>query len=390
MIPPPPPASMIRSLLFPAAIAGVVALAVAQPQLFLRWAGLETSVLIVPLIQVIMFGMGATLSLADFTRVARMPVPILIGFLLQYTVMPLLGCTFAHLFIANPEIAAGVILVGSVAGGVASNVVTYLAGGNVPLSVTMTLCSTLAGPFATPFLMKLLAGRMIPIHVGEMMLSILNMIVLPIVIGLATHGILRGRAAWTRRPLPLLALASLLSIALGLCLTPSLRGSLPDAVRIGLLLGFAFMVLMILAKVVLELGLRRTGSWFERVLPPLSMAGIAVIIGVITARARPQLLDMGLALLAVAVLHNLCGYLLGYWGARACRLGESDCRTIAIEVGMQNSGMAAGLAMTVLKSPAAALAAVVFGPWMNLSGALLASWWKQRPTRPNHAHAQLV
>lgn len=370
---------MIRPFLFPAAIGAVVAWAVAAPSWFLRWGSLETSTLIVPLIQVIMFGMGATLSLEDFTRVARMPVPILIGFVLQYTVMPSLGWFLARTFAPDPEVAAGIILVGSVAGGVASNVVTYLARGDVPLSVTMTLCSTLAGPFATPLLMKLLAGRLVPIDVGDMMLSILNMIVLPVVVGLATHGALRGPWAWNRRG-PVLGVLAAFSAALAAaCLAEPVRPLLPAPVRLGLLLGFAFMSCMVVAKLVIELGLHRSPAWFDRVLPPVSMLGICLIIGIITARARPQLLTLGWAVFGAAVLHNTFGYLLGYWGARACRQSETACRTIAIEVGMQNAGMAAGIAMSVLHSPASGLAAVVFGPWMNISGALLAAWWKHRP-----------
>jgi BASS family bile acid:Na+ symporter len=100
---------------------------------------------------------------------------------------------------------------------------------------------------------------------------------------------------------------------------------------------------------------------------------------VITARSSDDLRRVGPALLAATAVHNLIGYLLGYWGARALRLSVVDARTVAVEVGMQNGGMASGLAMNTLHSAKAALAAAIFGPWQNISGSILASWWRCRP-----------
>jgi BASS family bile acid:Na+ symporter len=111
------------------------------------------------------------------------------------------------------------------------------------------------------------------------------------------------------------------------------------------------------------------------------MAGICFIIAIITARSRNELLTSGIWLILAAMLHNGIGYLLGYLGARAARLKEVDCRTVAIEVGMQNGGMATGIAMNVLQSAKAALAPAIFGPWMNISGSVLASFWRRKPTR---------
>ena len=117
----------------------------------------------------------------------------------------------------------------------------------------------------------------------------------------------------------------------------------------------------------------------DKTLPLVSMAGICFIIAIIAARSRDRLLAVGPALLIAAMLHNAIGYVLGYWLARAARLDESACRTVAVEVGMQNGGMATGLAMSVLKSADAALAPAIFGTWMNISGSVLASWWRRRP-----------
>ncbi len=163
------------------------------PGLFLEVGGFKLSILIVPLIQIIMFGMGSTLSLKDFSRALKMPKAVGLGMLMQFTIMPVSGWVIATLFGFDPEIAAGIILIGSCSGGAASNVMVYLSKGNVALSVTMTACSTIAAPFATPFAMKLLAGRLIEINVWSMMLSIVNLIILPIVGGLVAHYLLHSQ-----------------------------------------------------------------------------------------------------------------------------------------------------------------------------------------------------
>jgi BASS family bile acid:Na+ symporter len=117
----------------------------------------------------------------------------------------------------------------------------------------------------------------------------------------------------------------------------------------------------------------------DRVLPIISMSAICFIIGIITSRSRNQLMNVGLALIGAAIIHNFVGYVLGYWLARAAQLDKVTSRTVAIEVGMQNAGMASGLAMGVLQSAEAALAPAIFGPWMNISGALLATYWRRKP-----------
>ncbi len=302
-------------LTFTTAVATCVAAALCFPWLFLTVGDYRLTNLIVPLIQIIMFGMGTTLSVADFSRVLVMPRGVLVGMLLQFGVMPITGFALASIFGFTGEIAAGVVLVGAAPGGVASNVMTYLAGGNVALSVTMTAFSTLLSPLLTPLAMQYLAGRFVPIDMWAMMLSILNMIILPIVAGLVFNRLLRDQ------------------------------------------------------------------RWMPRVLPFVSMAAICIIITIITASSRDQLLAVALTLLAVVVLHNAIGFVLGYWGARAAGLNESDSRTASIEVGLQNAGMASGLAISVLHSTDAGLAAAVFGPWMNASGSVLASYWRQRPPR---------
>ena len=307
-----------QGLAFSLWVGAFVVAAMFYPETFRRWGDFELKTLIVPLIQLIMFGMGTMLNLGDFARVMRMPRAVLIGIALQFGVMPLSGAALAATFGFRGEIAAGVVLIGSCPGGVASNVMTYLSRGNVALSVTMTACSTLVSPLLTPLMMRLLAGQYIEIDFLQMMVTILQIIIVPITAGLVANALLR------------------------------------------------------------RFGLR--GPWLDRLLSLIAMAGICYIIAIITALSRDQLLAVGLALIAAAVLHNAAGYLLGYWGARLAGLDESSRRTVAIEVGLQNGGMASGLAINVLGSSDAALASAVFGPWMNISGSLLASWWRGRPT----------
>lgn len=371
---------VLKPLAFPAWVLTFVAASMAWPKAFGTWFGFDLRHLIVPLVQVIMFGMGTKLSAADFGRIIVMPWPVCIGLLLQFTVMPLAGFAIAHLFGFPAEIAAGVILIGSVSSGVASNLITYLSGANVALAVTITACSTLLSPVATPFLMKTLAGRLVAIDFGQMMLEILNMVIVPVVSGLIANRILYGERSWSNRAGSLGAISAgsaLLTAAILLLPTSGLGAA--ATMRNGFLLGVILIGLVALTKLIVSVWLRHPNTWMDRVLPLVSMVGICVIIAIITSRSQEKLLSVGAALMLAAVLHNAIGYLLGYWLARAARLDEVSCRTIAIEVGMQNGGMASGLAMGVLKSADAALAPAIFGPWMNISGALLASWWRKRP-----------
>jgi BASS family bile acid:Na+ symporter len=360
-----------------------VTVSMLRPAAFRSWFGTDLKILIVPLIQIITFGVGTTLSGRDFRNVLAMPGPILLGIFLQFTIMPLVGYAIAMTFGFPPEVAAGIILIGSVSSGVASNVMTYLAGGNLPLSVTITSGTTLLSPFVTPFWMKTLAGRLIPIDVTAMMMSIFNMIIIPILAGLAAHAILYGRRRWMRSAAPLaLAAAAFLAAAAGVFSVPSGRWGVLSPLRGGLILGFLLLALSVLAKLVITILFKGPERWMDKALPVVSMASICLIIAVITAQSRDQLLSVGPLLILAAVVHNGTGYGLGYWSARLARLDESACRAVAMEVGMQNGGMASGLAIDVLKSTSAALAPAIFGPWMNVSGSLLAGWWRRRPVKP--------
>jgi len=388
---------LLKSFAFTVWVFAFVTASMVYPGAFMSWFGFDLDILIVPLIQIIMFGMGTTLSVADFGRVFRMPWPVFVGFTLQFSVMPLTGLALAKAFNFDAEVAAGVVLIGSCPGGVASNLMTYLAGGNVALSVTMTSCSTLVSPVMTPFLMDKLAGQFIEIQFLKMMFGIINMIIVPIVAGLIANRILysRHKAFHLAGTLALIAAACILLAAGVGFFAPTAVFTYGSASlqKDGFVVGLLLIGVVALAKLVISVWLKGPETWMDKALPIVSMAGICYIIAIITARSRDDLITVGAYLIGASIIHNFVGYILGYWLARAGRLDESSCRTVAFEVGMQNGGMASGLAMNVLKSAPAALAPAIFGPWMNVSGSVLATWWHRKPVSKNpdaQHHAKLV
>jgi BASS family bile acid:Na+ symporter len=314
-------ASFLKGQAFGLAILACAAVAFAFPSAFKEWGGVKLLTLVVPAIQIIMFGMGTTLSPDDFLRVAKRPWAVATGVFLQFLVMPLVGYLLAKGFGFSGELAAGCVLVGSVAGGTASNVIAFLAKADVALSVTMTCCSTLLSPFVTPLAMKVLAGRFVEIDTMGMMIEILKVVVVPIAAGALVHRLLKRQF---------------------------------DAHK----------------------------ALCDRVLSVLSMTGICFTILALTAPSRDTFASAGLAIVVAAIVHNTIGYVSGYWLTRLvgrfAHMGEAEARTVAIEVGMQNGGMAGALSVSVLNSPVAALPANVFSIWMNFSGSVLANWWSRR------------
>lgn len=298
---------------FTLAVFASVTFAMFYPGVLDTVGGFELTLLIVPLIQIIMFGMGASLSVEDFAGVMKMPKGVLVGLVCQFSIMPLVGLSLATVFGFSNEIAAGVVLIGSAPSGVASNVMAYIAGANLALSVTLTAVATLLAPVMTPFLMEMLAGQFVPIDFVEMMWSIIEMVIVPVVLGLLFNRYFHGKA-----------------------------------------------------------------QWLDDIMPVISMTAITVIIAIITAAGRDDLLAIGALLVAAAIVHNAAGYVFGYWGCRLLGMDETDCRTISIEVGMQNGGLASGIAMEMGKVATVGLAPAVFGPWMNITGSGLANWWRRQ------------
>lgn len=264
-------------------------------------------------LMVIMFGMGLTLTLPDFAVVARRPWPIILGVLLQFIVMPLSALFVTWAFHLDPALAVGVILVGCAPGGTASNVVAYLAKGDVALSVAMTSVSTLLSPLVTPILTKYLAGQYMPVDAPAMAKSIMMIVFIPVVLGLIV-----------RRLMP------------------------------------RFVATLLPA------------------LPWMSVLGISYAVLGLVGASSERILSGGLLVLAVVIVHNALGLSLGYGFARISGVGESAARTTAIEVGMQNSGLAAGLGAQYF-TPEAAVPGAIFSVWHNVSGSALAAFFQRRP-----------
>lgn len=306
---------IMKNYLYTLSIILAVIIAYHFPEYFVEVNGFKLKGLIVPLLQIIMFGMGTTMSFEDFIGVVQTPKAVIIGIVGHYVIMPTLGFLFANLFGFPPEIAAGVILVGCSPSGLASNVISYIAKANVALSITVTSVSTLLAPVLTPLLMKLLGGQFIEVNFWDMVWEIFKIIIIPVGIGFIINKFLKDR-----------------------------------------------------------------GGWLQKVLPLISMVGIAFIIVIITAAGQKDLQKVGILLVLCSILHNSFGYFFGYWAGRIIGLKEQDCRTTAIEVGLQNAGLASGLANQMGKLATVGLAPALFGPIMNITGSLLASWWSKKPT----------
>lgn len=164
------------------------------------------------LLGVIMFGMGLTLSADDFRLVMRRPWYVAAGAAAQFGIMPIIGYALAVLFDLPPELAVGVVLVGAAPGGTASNVITWLARGDVPLSVTMTSVSTLLSPLLTPLITLRLAGRWVPVPAGEMFVSVIEVILVPVAAGVVVHRLFPRPVKALAQALPAISVAGIVAI----------------------------------------------------------------------------------------------------------------------------------------------------------------------------------
>lgn len=265
-----------------------------------------------PILGLIMFGMGLTLSAQDFHIVFSRPKDVLLGCLAQFTVMPLLAWLLAKAFALPEELALGVILVGCCPGGTSSNVITFLAKGDLALSVGMTATSTVLAPVLTPLLVWLLAGTMVDVDTIGMLMSILYVVIAPIAGGLLCQ-----------RFIPKL--------------TEKLVAYLP-----------AFSTLMIM-----------------------------MVVGIVVSHNAGKLLAGGVMIILVVMLHNLSGYGIGYMIGRMLHLKKEKCIAVSIEVGMQNSGLASSLAVLHFAVyPLATIPGAIFSVWHNISGAMMAKFYR--------------
>ncbi len=267
---------------------------------------------IIYLLGVVMFGMGMTLTADNFAAVLKRPNVVTVGVLLQYLLMPLIAWGLSRALNLSPELMVGMVLVGSSPGGTASNVICYLARGDVALSITLTALSTLLAVLASPLLTWLYIGHTVEVPVVKMLLDVLKVVIVPVAVGVVINTLIGHRIGEAKKIFPL-----------------------------------------------------------------ISVAAIVFIIAIIIALNQARLQQLAMTLFIAVVLHNALGLVGGYWLARGFGYDLRICRTLAIEVGMQNSGLAVALSIKFF-SPLAALPGALFSIWHNLSGSLLASWWSRR------------
>ena len=298
---------------------GVMVLVVAVVALIWpEWFSGFKPTIINPMLGVVMFGMGLTQRLEDFKIVFSRPRDVITGCLAQFTIMPLMAWLLARLFGLSDELALGVVLVGCCPGGTASNVITYLARGDVALSVGMTGVSTMLAPFLTPLLTWLLAGHRVQVDIVNMFISILWVVILPILLGLLVKRLL---PSLTNRVVPFL--------------------------------------------------------------PAFSSLAIATLVAIVVSANASKLMVGGVLIIVVVMLHNLCGLSLGYLLGSLLRLDHKRRVAISIEVGMQNSGLASGLAALHFAAyPLATVPGALFSVWHNISGSIAARLYARYISKP--------
>lgn len=264
---------------------------------------------IVPLLAFVMLGMGLTLKWGDFISILKSPLPVFIGVGLQFSIMPLSAYIISTYFDFSPEMIAGMVLLGAGAGAVASNVMTYVAKGNLALSITMTLVSTLCSLVFTPALTLFYAGQTVPVPFTGMIFSMLYMVIIPVIAG------------------------TTLNTAAG-------------------------------EKI----------SAISRFFPLVSTFIVVLIIAIIFALNSKMIFQAGFVILAAVIIQNFTGFSLGYVIPWLLHYDRAICRTIAIEVSMQNSGLSAALAVKHFAA-AAAVPAAIYSIWQNISVSLISGIW---------------
>lgn len=283
------------------------------PENLVAYQGFPLKKLVTPLLVLTMFGMGIHMNLTRFIEIVKSPKPILAGIFCHYLIMPGIGVALAMWTDLPPEIAAGIILVGCSPSGVASNVMAFISGGNLALSVTVTAISTLLAPLVTPLLMKLLANQLVPINFWDMFWHIMEIVIFPVMAGL-----IYNQYAYGKR------------------------------------------------------------KWLDELLPILSMASIIFIVALTVSAGHNTLVSIGWLLILIVMVHNLLGYFFGYRISKWMGINEQDSRTIAFEVGLQNAGLASGIATKMGFMATMGLVPGIFGSMQNITASILANWWGRK------------
>lgn len=355
------------------------------PQLFVQFGNFKTTLLIVPLLQIIMFGIGSQMSFQDFAGMIKMPKGVLVGFFGHYLIMPLTAVIVVRFLNLPTEVAAGVILIGCVPNGLASNVMSLLCNAKLVLAVAISAVTIIVAPFVTPFLMKFLGGQYIEINVWSMMMDIMQMMIFPIIAGFIFNLINTGNTSARKRNL------QLVYYAITIMLANLIYWHVNETGFTGYLIVSAkSLVMWIVLPVVLALlfryYLKGDLKLQKKILSMLSMVGIVVIVAVITAAGQETLITVGGVLLLIVTMQKLLGYFLGYNAGRLFKLQKLDCRTLAFEVSMSNGGLASGLALTIGNIATVGLVPANYGPLMNVTGSTLASYWRTRPVSETEMH----
>ncbi|XOB61766.1 bile acid:sodium symporter family protein [Campylobacterota bacterium DY0563] len=274
---------------------------------------------IIPLLILIMFCMGVTLKISDFKRVLKRPKIIALTVFLQFLIMPLAAFIISKLFNLSDELLVGMVLVGAVSGGTASNVIAYLAKADVALSITMTVVSTLLSILVTPYLTYFYVGQTVPVPALDMLFSIFKLVFMPVVAGLIINQIFNK---YIKEKHDIFALLSIISIVF--------------------------------------------------------------IIGIIIGINQQKVSSLALSLMLSIALHNLIGLVGGFYITKLLGFEKKECKTVAIEVGMQNSGLAVVLAMKYFTA-LSALPGAIFSIWHNISGSIIAGIWAKQEELSNNS-----
>lgn len=370
--------SWLKSYRYTAWIVVAIICGMLYPEAFQKWGNfdLRDKWVILAVVQMVMFGMGTQMSLKDFAGIKSMGKGVLVGIICQFTIMPLTGFVLTRIFKFDPEIAAGVILIGSCSSGLASNVMVYIAKANLTLSVTLTSVATLLAPIMTPFWMKMLAGTYVNINFLDMCIQIIKIVVVPVGAALLFDAYLHANVKVKRILNSIFIVAVSFLIAMLIGIYSILNNQLSEGwMKVLVLLNFLagaivfgklyYMVTKVLPRL-------------RNFMPKLSMFGIVYFTTVTTAASRENILAIGIFMLLASILHNGLGYTFGYSISKLMGLDRDSCRTVALEVGLQNGGMASGLAGVMGKLATVGLASAIFSPWMNISGSILANYWKRK------------
>lgn len=360
-------------------ITGFIAAMIYGPKLT-HWGDLNIANkwIVIFVIQATMFSMGTKLSIQDFVGVVKMPKAVFAGAFCQFTIMPLLGFTLTMVFDFPPEISMGIILVGSCASGLSSNVMCYIANANLALSVSVTALCTILSAIVTPVWVKVLGSSFVDINFYAMIINVIQIVIVPIGAAIL-HDYLKNYAK-SKAKLVFTVLSGLSALWIIYMLAggwQTLFGNLQGNARsiAGLTNFFAAGILWAYVYTYF------TNIWpkISDLMPAVSMTGIIFFTTTAAANGRDNLVQVGLLLVLAMTIHNIGGYVVGYLVSRfVFRLDEQSSRTISIEVGLQNGGMASGLAAAMGKLATVGLAAAVVTPIGNVTGSILANYWRKK------------